>query len=149
MPPLAEAPTVTTGLQRTYHLGGEVHHALVRFASAAMVLAALVVVSFDTASAQTAKPELEWAPCGDVPDTECAEFPVPIDYAAPAEVSCEGPASKAIVAEKTNPCECALIGDYDERRTLISPAIDSGQSPRQANSADTARDRRGHHDQRF
>ena len=54
-----------------------------RFASAALVLAALFVATKDAASAQTAKPELTWAPCGDVPDTECAGLPVPIDYAAP------------------------------------------------------------------
>jgi pimeloyl-ACP methyl ester carboxylesterase len=54
-----------------------------RFASAALILAALFVASNGPASSQTAKPELAWAPCGDVPDTECAGLQVPIDYAAP------------------------------------------------------------------
>jgi len=54
-----------------------------RFASAAMILAVPLVLGMGTASAQTAKPELTWAPCGDVPDTECAGLLVPIDYAKP------------------------------------------------------------------
>ena len=54
-----------------------------RFASTAMVLAALFVTSIGTGCAQTAKPELTWAPCGDVPHTECAGLQVPIDYATP------------------------------------------------------------------
>jgi pimeloyl-ACP methyl ester carboxylesterase len=54
-----------------------------RLASGTLVLTALVVVAMGTACAQTATPELTWAPCGDVPDTECADLPVPIDYAAP------------------------------------------------------------------
>jgi hypothetical protein len=54
-----------------------------RFASGAVVLAALLVVTVGTGCAQTAKPELTWAPCGDVPDTECAGLPVPLDYAKP------------------------------------------------------------------
>jgi hypothetical protein len=54
-----------------------------RFASAALILAALFVASNGPASSQTGKPELAWAPCGDVPDTECAGLQVPIDYAAP------------------------------------------------------------------
>jgi pimeloyl-ACP methyl ester carboxylesterase len=29
------------------------------------------------------KPVLEWSPCGDVPDTECAGLDVPVDYATP------------------------------------------------------------------
>src|SRR5665213_3190862 len=35
------------------------------------------------ARAQPAKPSLTWAPCGDVPDTECASLEAPIDYADP------------------------------------------------------------------
>jgi pimeloyl-ACP methyl ester carboxylesterase len=35
------------------------------------------------ARAQSAQPDLKWAPCGDVPDTECAGLQVPIDYAKP------------------------------------------------------------------
>ena len=54
-----------------------------RFASGAVVLTTLFVVSISTACAQTAKPVLTWAPCGGVPDTECTGLPVPIDYAAP------------------------------------------------------------------
>jgi hypothetical protein len=54
-----------------------------RFASVAMVLAAPVVVTMSAAGAQTAKPGLIWTPCDDVPGTECAGLPVPIDYAAP------------------------------------------------------------------
>ena len=48
-----------------------------------MILAVPLVLGMGTASAQTAKPELTWAPCGDVPDTECAGLLVPIDYAKP------------------------------------------------------------------
>jgi pimeloyl-ACP methyl ester carboxylesterase len=33
--------------------------------------------------AQSAGSSLEWAPCGDVPNTECASLQVPIDYAKP------------------------------------------------------------------
>ena len=35
------------------------------------------------ALAQSAQPTLKWAPCADVPDTECAGLQVPIDYAKP------------------------------------------------------------------
>jgi pimeloyl-ACP methyl ester carboxylesterase len=35
------------------------------------------------ALAQSAQPTLKWAPCGDVPDTECAGLEVPVDYAKP------------------------------------------------------------------
>jgi len=35
------------------------------------------------ALAQTAQPALNWAPCGDVPDTECAGLQVPVDYDNP------------------------------------------------------------------
>jgi pimeloyl-ACP methyl ester carboxylesterase len=35
------------------------------------------------ALAQSAQPNLKWAPCGDVPETECAGLEVPIDYANP------------------------------------------------------------------
>jgi pimeloyl-ACP methyl ester carboxylesterase len=35
------------------------------------------------ALAQPAQPTLNWAPCGDMPDTECASLQVPIDYAKP------------------------------------------------------------------
>ena len=35
------------------------------------------------ALAQSAGSSLEWAPCGDVPNTECASLQVPIDYAKP------------------------------------------------------------------
>ena len=54
-----------------------------RFASVAIVLAAPFVLGIGTAFSQAAKPELKWAPCGDVPDTECAGLPVPINYAKP------------------------------------------------------------------
>ncbi len=33
--------------------------------------------------AQSGQPALTWAPCGDVPDTECARLQVPVDYANP------------------------------------------------------------------
>src|SRR4051794_24884411 len=50
----------------------------------ALVLAALVAgVGGPAALAQSAQPTLKWAPCGDVPDTECAGLQVPIDYARP------------------------------------------------------------------
>src|SRR4030095_10869330 len=35
------------------------------------------------ALAQSAQPNLKWAPCGDVPETECAGLEGPIDYANP------------------------------------------------------------------
>jgi pimeloyl-ACP methyl ester carboxylesterase len=54
-----------------------------RFPSVAFILAAPFVWGIDSACSQAAKPELTWAPCGDVPDTECAGLPVPIDYAKP------------------------------------------------------------------
>src|SRR6476620_6298618 len=54
-----------------------------RFTSVAMILAAPFVLGIGAALAQAAKPELTWAPCGDIPDTECAGLPVPIDYAKP------------------------------------------------------------------
>jgi pimeloyl-ACP methyl ester carboxylesterase len=47
-------------------------------------LAAPFVPGIGAAFSQaTNNPELNWAPCGDVPDTECAGLPVPIDYANP------------------------------------------------------------------
>ena len=54
-----------------------------RFTSVAMIFAATFVLGIGTAFSPAAKPELTWAPCGDVPDTECAGLPVPIDYAKP------------------------------------------------------------------
>src|SRR6185503_6637390 len=36
-----------------------------------------------SARAQSAGAELKWAPCGDVPATECATLQVPVDYARP------------------------------------------------------------------
>jgi pimeloyl-ACP methyl ester carboxylesterase len=48
-----------------------------------MIIAAPFVLGMGTAFAQSAKPELTWAPCGDVADTECAGLSVPIDYAKP------------------------------------------------------------------
>ena len=35
------------------------------------------------AMAQSGQPALTWAPCGDVPDTECAGLQLPVDYANP------------------------------------------------------------------
>jgi pimeloyl-ACP methyl ester carboxylesterase len=35
------------------------------------------------ALAQSDQPTLTWAPCPDVPDTQCATLPVPVDYADP------------------------------------------------------------------
>jgi pimeloyl-ACP methyl ester carboxylesterase len=35
------------------------------------------------AMAQSAQPALTWAPCGDVPGTECAGLQLPLDYANP------------------------------------------------------------------
>lgn len=35
------------------------------------------------ALAQSAQPDLKWAACGDVADTECTGLQVPIDYANP------------------------------------------------------------------
>jgi len=45
--------------------------------------AALNTAQSGKAFSQTAKPALEWAPCGDVPDTECAGLEVPINYDDP------------------------------------------------------------------
>src|SRR6185312_10155325 len=45
--------------------------------------AALNTAQSGAALGQTTKPALEWTPCGDVPDTECAGLEVPIDYANP------------------------------------------------------------------
>jgi hypothetical protein len=46
--------------------------------------AAALNTALDAAAlGQTAAPALEWAPCGDVPDTECAGLAVPLDYANP------------------------------------------------------------------
>ena len=45
--------------------------------------AALNTAQSGAALGQTTKPALEWAPCGDVPDTECAGLEVPVDYAKP------------------------------------------------------------------
>ena len=56
-----------------------------RFTSVAMILAAPFVLGIGAALSQAAKPELTWAPCGDIPDTECAGLPVPIDYARPGD----------------------------------------------------------------
>ena len=47
-------------------------------------LAAPFVPGISAAFSQaTNNPELNWAPCGDVPDTECAGLEVPVDYAKP------------------------------------------------------------------
>ena len=56
-----------------------------RFISVAIILALPLVLGTGAANSQTAKPELTWAPCGDIPDTECAGLPVPIDYARPGD----------------------------------------------------------------
>ena len=54
-----------------------------RLTSVAIILAAYFVLGTGAAFSQAAKPELTWAPCGDIPDTECAGLPVPVDYARP------------------------------------------------------------------
>jgi pimeloyl-ACP methyl ester carboxylesterase len=54
-----------------------------RLTSVAIILAAYFVLGTGAAFSQAAKPELTWAPCGDIPDTECAGLPVPIDYTKP------------------------------------------------------------------
>jgi pimeloyl-ACP methyl ester carboxylesterase len=54
-----------------------------RSTSVAIILAAYFVLGTGAAFSQAAKPELTWAPCGDIPDTECAGLPVPVDYARP------------------------------------------------------------------
>jgi len=48
-----------------------------------LAAAALNTAQSGAALGQTTKPALEWAPCGDVPDTECAGLEVPVDYAKP------------------------------------------------------------------
>ena len=78
-----EARAAFNRAQRTCHIGKKFSMRCYRFASVAMVLAGPVVLGIGTAFSQAAKPELKWAPCGDVPDTECAGLPVPIDYAKP------------------------------------------------------------------
>jgi len=47
-------------------------------------LALALPLAFGTgpaAMAQSGQPALTWAPCGDVPDTECAGLQLPVDYA--------------------------------------------------------------------
>jgi hypothetical protein len=57
-----------------------------RVAAIALVLVAPTALN-GAALGQTVpalnKPVLEWSPCGDVPDTECAGLEVPVDYARP------------------------------------------------------------------
>ena len=54
-----------------------------RLAFLALILAASFALSGEAALGQTAKPELKWSACGDVPETDCAGLEVPIDYAKP------------------------------------------------------------------
>jgi pimeloyl-ACP methyl ester carboxylesterase len=57
-----------------------------RTAAIVLALASAAVLNLGLGAAalgQTATPALEWAPCGDVPDTECAGLEVPLDYANP------------------------------------------------------------------
>jgi pimeloyl-ACP methyl ester carboxylesterase len=49
----------------------------------AIFLAAPFVLGIGAAFSQATNPELNWAPCGDVQDTECAGLSVPIDYDKP------------------------------------------------------------------
>jgi pimeloyl-ACP methyl ester carboxylesterase len=53
------------------------------FMVTALVLAVPLAFGTGAAPALAAQPTLTWAPCGDVPDTECAGLQVPIDYANP------------------------------------------------------------------
>jgi hypothetical protein len=55
------------------------------FVFAALVLAVPLAFAAGApaALAQSAQPTVKWAPCGDVPDTECAGLQVPVDYAKP------------------------------------------------------------------
>jgi hypothetical protein len=55
------------------------------FILTALVVAAPFVLATGgpAAWAQSAQFTLKWEPCGDVPDTECAGLPVPIDYDKP------------------------------------------------------------------
>src|SRR4051812_34746789 len=80
---LASAPVVSATRQRTGYLRGKCMVLRCRFTSVAIILAAYFVLGTGTAFSQAAKPELNWAPCGDIPDTECAGLPVPVDYATP------------------------------------------------------------------
>lgn len=52
-----------------------------RVAFVALVVA--VPATVGSALAQANKPELKWAPCGDVKDTECAGLELPVDHANP------------------------------------------------------------------
>ena len=54
-----------------------------RYAFLALILVAPFALSGEAALGQTAKPELKWSACGDVPETDCAGLEVPIDYAEP------------------------------------------------------------------
>jgi pimeloyl-ACP methyl ester carboxylesterase len=47
------------------------------------LLLVIPIVAAAPALAQSTHPKLEWAPCGDVPETECAGLQVPIDYDKP------------------------------------------------------------------
>src|SRR4051812_36774328 len=80
---LASTPAVSATRPRTGYLRGKCMVLRCRFTSVAIILAAHFVLGIGAAFSQAAKPELTWAPCGDVPDTECAGLPVPIDYAKP------------------------------------------------------------------
>lgn len=53
------------------------------FILAALILAAALGLGAggSAARAQSARPTLKWAPCDDVPETECAGLQVPVDYA--------------------------------------------------------------------
>jgi pimeloyl-ACP methyl ester carboxylesterase len=52
-------------------------------ATLALAVPLAFVEGAPAALAQTAQPVLSWAPCGDVPDTECAGLQLPIDYDHP------------------------------------------------------------------
>src|SRR4051812_17503675 len=80
---LAAAPAVSATRQRTGYLREKCVMLCCRFTSVAIVLAAPFVWGIGAACSQVARPELKWAPCGDLPDTGCAGLPVPIDYARP------------------------------------------------------------------
>src|SRR3954470_16775929 len=87
---LASALAVSAARQRPGHLREKSFMLRCRFTSVAIILAAPFVLGIgvafsQVANSQTAKPELTWAPCGDIPDTECAGLPVPIDYARPGD----------------------------------------------------------------
>jgi len=59
-----------------------------RLSFTSTILALAVPLAFGVGGlatpAQAAQPTLTWAPCGDVPDTECAGLQLPIDYDNPS-----------------------------------------------------------------